>query len=118
MDDFGNVYSSLYYLKRLPIDQLMIDQSFVRDVLTDDHDASIARMVIALGKNLGFDVIAEGVESVTHGRVLLQLGCELAQGYGVARPMPPDQLPAWAARWQPDAAWCALPWLGGLDTEW
>jgi len=57
-------------------------------------------------------VIAEGVETVAHGIALLRMGCELAQGYGIARPMPPEQLPAWAASWRPDAAWCGAPMPG------
>ena len=118
LDDFGTGYSSLTYLKRLRVAMLKIDQSFVRDMLEDPDDLAILQGIIGLAESFKRQVIAEGVETVAHGSLLLQLGCELAQGYGVARPMPPDQLPAWAARWQPDAAWCALPWLGGLDTEW
>jgi len=58
-------------------------------------------------------VIAEGVETVEHGTLLLQLGCELGQGFGIARPMPPEQIPAWVRTWQPADAWSELPWLGG-----
>jgi diguanylate cyclase (GGDEF)-like protein len=118
LDDFGTGYSSLTYLKRLRVAMLKIDQSFVRDMLEDPDDLAILQGIIGLAAAFKRQVIAEGVETVAHGSLLLQLGCELAQGYGIARPMPPDQLPAWAARWQPDAAWGALPWLGGLETEW
>ena len=118
LDDFGTGYSSLTYLKRLRVAMLKIDQSFVREMLEDPDDLAILQGIIGLAESFKRQVIAEGVETVAHGSLLLQLGCELAQGYGIARPMSSDQLPAWAASWQPDAAWCALPWLGGLDTEW
>jgi len=105
LDDFGTGYSSLTYLKRLQVAMLKIDQSFVRDMLDDPDDLAILQGIIGLATAFNREVIAEGVETVAHGTALLQLGCELAQGYGIARPMPPEQLPAWAATWQPDAAW-------------
>jgi len=105
LDDFGTGYSSLTYLKRLHVTQLKIDQSFVRDMLDDPDDLAILQGIIGLAAAFKREVIAEGVETVAHGTALLQLGCELAQGYGIARPMPADQLPSWAATWQPDAAW-------------
>jgi diguanylate cyclase (GGDEF)-like protein/PAS domain S-box-containing protein len=109
LDDFGTGYSSLTYLKRLRVAQIKIDQSFVRDMLDDPDDMAILKGVIGLAAAFKCEVIAEGVETVAHGILLLQLGCELAQGYGIARPMPPEQLPAWAATWKPDMAWCAEP---------
>jgi diguanylate cyclase (GGDEF)-like protein len=109
LDDFGTGYSSLTYLKRLRVAQLKIDQSFVRDMLDDPDDMAILEGVIGLAAAFKHEVIAEGVETIAHGTLLLQLGCELAQGYGIARPMPPEQLPAWAATWKPDMAWCAEP---------
>jgi diguanylate cyclase (GGDEF)-like protein/PAS domain S-box-containing protein len=114
LDDFGTGYSSLTYLKRLRVALLKIDQSFVRDMLDDPDDLAILQGVIGLAAAFKREVIAEGVETVEHGTALLHLGCELAQGYGIARPMPPEQMPAWAATWQPDTAWCELPWLGGV----
>ncbi|MBK6999233.1 MAG: EAL domain-containing protein [Rhodoferax sp.] len=105
LDDFGTGYSSLTYLKRLRVALLKIDQSFVRDMLVDPDDLAILRGVIGLAAAFKREVIAEGVETVAHGTALLQLGCELAQGYGIARPMPPEKLPAWVATWQPDSAW-------------
>jgi len=109
LDDFGTGYSSLIYLKRLRVALLKIDQSFVRDMLIDPDDLSILRGVIGLAAAFHREVIAEGVETVAHGTLLLQLGCELAQGYGIARPMPAALMPAWAASWQPDAVWRSAP---------
>jgi diguanylate cyclase (GGDEF)-like protein/PAS domain S-box-containing protein len=105
LDDFGTGYSSLTYLKRLRVALLKIDQSFVRDMLDDPDDLAILEGVIGLAAAFRRLVIAEGVETVEHGTLLLQLGCELAQGYGIARPMPAHEMPAWAATWKPNAAW-------------
>jgi len=105
LDDFGTGYSSLTYLKHLPVYKLKIDQSFVRDMLDDPDDLAILQGIVGLAEAFGRQVIAEGVETVEHGELLLQLGCELAQGYGIARPMPAADIPAWVATWHPDPAW-------------
>ncbi|HQY76546.1 MAG TPA: MASE3 domain-containing protein [Rhodoferax sp.] len=105
LDDFGTGYSSLTYLKRLPAELLKIDQSFVRDMLTDVDDLAIVKGVIGLASAFRRSVIAEGVETVAHGQTLLALGCDLAQGYGIARPMPAADLPGWARQWRPDVGW-------------
>jgi EAL domain-containing protein (putative c-di-GMP-specific phosphodiesterase class I) len=109
LDDFGTGYSSLTYLKRLSVAQLKIDQSFVRDMLDDRDDLAILEGVLGLAVAFRRQVIAEGVETIEHGEMLLQLGCELAQGYGIARPMPAADLPAWTAAWRPDPRWLDCP---------
>ncbi|WP_082400429.1 EAL domain-containing protein [Neptunomonas antarctica] len=105
LDDFGTGYSSLTHLRRLPAGLIKIDQSFVRDMLVDADDLAIVEGVIALAKSFKREVIAEGVETIEHGIALLQLGCELAQGYGIARPMPASDVPAWIREWKPDISW-------------
>ncbi|MEW5992833.1 MAG: EAL domain-containing protein [Candidatus Zixiibacteriota bacterium] len=105
IDDFGTGYSSLTYLKRLPVDTLKIDQSFVRDMLADPEDFAIIEGIIGLTQAFRRRVVAEGVETDEHGALLLRLGCDLAQGYGIARPMPPGQLPAWVRDYRQHPAW-------------
>jgi EAL domain-containing protein (putative c-di-GMP-specific phosphodiesterase class I) len=109
LDDFGTGYSSLTYLKRLKVDVLKIDQSFVRDMLEDSDDLAILEGVIGLAAAFKREVIAEGVESVEHGAMLLKLGCVLAQGFGIARPMPAHELLQWAQTWRPDPSWSEIP---------
>jgi len=108
LDDFGTGFSSLTYLKRLPIELLKIDQSFVRDMLEDPDDRAIVMGVIGLASVFNRRVIAEGVESTAHGAQLLSMGCELAQGYGIAKPMPAHHIPIWLAQWSTDTKWLEL----------
>jgi EAL domain-containing protein (putative c-di-GMP-specific phosphodiesterase class I) len=105
LDDFGTGYSSLTYLRRLPTSLIKIDQRFVRDMLHDADDFAIVESVIALAKSFKRDVIAEGVETIEHGSALLKIGCNLAQGYGIARPMPASEIPSWINNWKPDKTW-------------
>jgi len=105
LDDFGTGYSPLVYLRRLPASMIKIDQSFVQNMLSDKDDLAIVEGVIALAKSFKRDVIAEGVETIQHGAVLLQLGCHLAQGFGIARPMSAADIPAWVSNWKADASW-------------
>ncbi len=92
LDDFGTGYSSLSYLKRLPLDQLKIDQSFVRDVLTDPNDAAIVRTILALARSMDMMAVAEGVENEGQRQFLLDNGCWAFQGYLFGRPVPVEQL--------------------------
>jgi diguanylate cyclase (GGDEF)-like protein/PAS domain S-box-containing protein len=107
LDDFGTGYSSLTYLRHLPASVLKIDQSFVRDMLVDPDDLAIVSGVIGLAANFGRQVIAEGVETRQHGLQLKAMGCEVAQGYGIARPMPAHALPGWVANRSAANAWAA-----------
>ncbi len=95
IDDFGTGYSSLAYLKRLPVDELKIDKSFILGMEESENDAVIVRSTIDLGRNLGLRVVAEGVESATAWNRLASLGCDVAQGYYLSRPVPAEQLTEW-----------------------
>ena len=98
LDDFGTGYSSLAYLRKLPADTLKIDQSFVRDMLTDKGDYAIVQGIIALARTFNRTTVAEGVETEEHFRTLLEMGCEIGQGYGIARPMPAEDFLDWCAK--------------------
>ena len=105
LDDFGVGYSSLTYLRRLPVAVIKIDQSFVRDMLHDADDLAVVAGVISLSRDFKRKVVAEGVETAEHGAQLLRMGCYLAQGYGIAKPMPADAVLAWVAAYKQDASW-------------
>ena len=105
LDDFGTGYSSLSYLKNLPAKQLKIDQSFVRDMLDDVDDMAILEGVISLASAFRREVIAEGVESIEQGKMLLRLGCEQGQGYVIAKPMSAEKLVEWTRTWKSYPQW-------------
>ncbi len=105
IDDFGTGYASLTYLKQIPAHILKIDRSFVHDMLEEADELPLLLGIITMADSFGMEVLAEGVETAEHGRLLLELGCEQAQGYAIARPMPPDHLPAWVEQWEPDPSW-------------
>ncbi|WP_342620475.1 EAL domain-containing protein [Rhodoferax sp. GW822-FHT02A01] len=108
LDDFGTGYSSLTYLRKLPVDTIKIDQSFVRDMLVDAEDFGIVEGVISLARAFNRKVIAEGVETIEHGHALTRLGCHLAQGYGIAKPMPGSQFLTWLQDWSEQRAWAEI----------
>ncbi len=114
LDDFGTGYSSLTYLRRLPASLIKIDQSFVRDMLEDSNDLAIVKGVIALANSFKRSVIAEGVETPEHAATLMLLGCYLAQGYGIAKPMKAEDIPIWLDEWTADEIW-ALTDLHKMD---
>ena len=109
LDDFGTGYSSLTHLKHLPCAQLKIDRSFVRDMLYDPEVLAILKGILGLATAFDHEVIAEGVETLVHGQMLLQLGCELAQGYCIAQPMPGTELLDWANNWRAAPSWINQP---------
>ena len=105
IDDFGTGYASLAYLRRLPADIIKIDQLFVVDMLHDMNDLSIVKGVIGLAEAFQKEVIAEGVETKEHGVRLLEMGCEFAQGYGIARPMEPQDVAEWVRNFRTPVEW-------------
>jgi diguanylate cyclase (GGDEF)-like protein/PAS domain S-box-containing protein len=105
LDDFGTGHSSLTHLRQLPAKTIKIDRSFVLNMLEDRGDHAIVDGVIGLAKAFGREVIAEGLESLEHGIALLKLGCEQAQGFAIAKPMPANDLPAWIEKWHSARNW-------------
>ena len=103
LDDFGTGHSSLSYLKRLPLDEVKIDRAFVSGIVGDENDALIVRSTIDLARNLGLDVVAEGVEGEDVLHRLRSLRCHEAQGFHLSRPLPPEALVEWLESWRPVA---------------
>ena len=108
IDDFGTGFSSLTHLRQLPVSLIKIDQSFVRDMLTDQDDMAIVESVIYMANRFKRPMLAEGVETLDHAKALMALGCDLAQGYGIARPMPAEALPTWLEIWPGREEWGSL----------
>jgi len=117
LDDFGTGYSSLTFLKQLGAQTIKIDQSFVRGMLDDGEHASIVHSVLGLARSFDRHTLAEGVETLAHGHMLLELGCELAQGYAIARPMPAGEVVPWTNRWQPPPQWVGVNELEPSDVS-
>jgi diguanylate cyclase (GGDEF)-like protein/PAS domain S-box-containing protein len=109
LDDFGTGYSTLTYLKRLPLDMLKIDRSFVINMLNDRHDLAIVEGVIGLSETFGCSVVAEGVDTLEQARRLIEIGCNIGQGNGIAAPMPADEVMAWARTFNGMAIQAGLP---------
>lgn len=112
LDDFGTGYSSLKYLKQLPANLLKIDQSFVHDMLDDPDDFAILEGILGLADAFRRQVIAEGVETIAHGEMLLRMGCMWAQGYAIARPMPAREFNIWASNWESPPSWSLIKPIG------
>lgn len=108
LDDFGTGFSSLSYLKRLPAETIKIDQSFVRGLLDNQEDSTLIHAIVSLAKAFHRGVIAEGVENEAQSQRLLELGCELGQGYGIGRPMPADKVELWALRYNSNPVGAAV----------
>lgn len=107
LDDFGTGYSSLTHLRNIPAQSIKIDQTFIRDMLDDPNDYAIIDSVIGLAESFNREVIAEGVETVQHGLMLLIMECNAAQGYAIARPMPVSDIPDWLNSYTPNREWIA-----------
>ena len=105
LDDFGTGHLSLAELRGLPVDVFKIDPVFVRDILENPADLAILESILGLTAAFGRQAVAEGVETIEQGLMLLRLGCEVAQGFGIAQPMPAGEFPAWTASWRPDPRW-------------
>ena len=98
IDDFGTGYSSLSHLKQLPVDELKVDKSFVKDMADDEYDFVIVRATIDLGQKLGLQIVAEGVETEEIQWQLSEIGCDVAQGFHFSRPLPAEDVSAWIER--------------------
>ncbi len=109
LDDFGTGYSTLTYLKRLPVQVLKIDRSFVQNMLVDRQDRAIVEGVLSLSRTFGCVVVAEGVETAAQARMLLDMGCEIGQGIGIAAPMPAADVGPWVRDWKGLFALTAAP---------
>jgi diguanylate cyclase (GGDEF)-like protein/PAS domain S-box-containing protein len=107
LDDFGTGYSSITYLKELPLNTLKIDRSFIADITRSNQDLQLVANIIRLANDLDKKLIAEGVETIEQGLLLINLGCEIGQGYAIAKPMPSDEVLSWVSDWQPESSWTA-----------
>ena len=108
LDDFGTGYSSLTHLRQLPINSIKIDRSFIKSMDQDHQDLAIVDSVIRMASHLGHEIVAEGIETLQQGEMLLAMGCDIAQGFLIAKPMPAEQIPGWLQNWQADSRWLAM----------
>jgi diguanylate cyclase (GGDEF)-like protein/PAS domain S-box-containing protein len=108
LDDFGVGYSSLTYLRRLPVAVIKVDRSFVYDMLHDSNDLAMVAGIISLARDFRCKVVAEGVETAEHGLQLLRMGCSVAQGFGIAKPMPADDVSQWIKSYRPNESWAQV----------
>ena len=108
LDDFGTAYSSLAHIKDVHAGCVKIDKRFVKSMFASYDDFSLLAAMLAMARAFDRDVVAEGVESVEQGRMLVMLGCRVAQGFGIARPMHAERFLAWSREWQPDPSWQEL----------
>ncbi|TMH36872.1 MAG: EAL domain-containing protein, partial [Betaproteobacteria bacterium] len=115
LDDFGTGYSTFTYLKRLPLDILKIDRSFVHNMLNDKQDMAIVEGVIGLSETFGCTVVAEGVESVDQAKRLIELGCETGQGNGIAEAMPVDEVYDWVRNYRGEMVRRASDWAATIS---
>jgi EAL domain-containing protein (putative c-di-GMP-specific phosphodiesterase class I) len=109
IDDFGTGYASLTWLRRLPVDTVKIDRTFVGEMLEEAESRAIVEATLGLAQAFDLGIVAEGVEEEAQGVALLARGCDVAQGYAIARPMTAAALPAWEAQWRPPEAWRVAP---------
>ena len=105
IDDFGTGYSSLSYLSQLPVHIIKIDKSFIHDMNNSDGHRGIIRSIVMLGKSFNLEIVAEGIESIQQGEILIKKGCYLGQGYFIAKPMSAVEIPSWLTSWQLPKEW-------------
>lgn len=105
LDDFGTGYASLTYFSRLPVKTVKIDQSFIRSILNSPADLALVRSIVSMSHSIGRVVVAEGVEAPEYIKPLIACGCDIAQGYGISRPVAGEQIPAWVNAWRKPDAW-------------
>ena len=111
LDDFGTGYSSLTYLRQLPADTVKIDRSFVAGILENPEDRALVEGIVGMARLFQRTIVAEGVENAAHGAALIRCGCDSAQGYGIARPMPPEAFADWLRSWSMPLEWTAAAQL-------
>jgi EAL domain-containing protein (putative c-di-GMP-specific phosphodiesterase class I) len=105
LDDFGTGQASLTSLQRLSVGEIKIDKGFVGKIQDSDKDRAIVSSLVVVGRMMGIDVVAEGIETEADGLLLIGMGCRVAQGYAIAKPMPAEAVPAWIADWTPFDSW-------------